>query len=82
MATRSRELVKIFCEALGIDPGVVRSFKIEADAKDAVLTATVVIYPAPLSREKIEGLLQIARGHNDQFNLVVEAAGAAGDDNG
>ena len=82
MAQNSRAVVNMFADVRGLDPGVVRSIRLRADAKDAVLTATVVIYPAPLSREKIEGLLQIARGHNDQFNLVVEAAGAAGDDNG
>lgn len=78
MATRSRELVKIFCEALGIDPGVVRSFKIEADAKDGIVVATVVIYPT-FSDTELEALATAALEHGDQFvvNLVRDGDGTA-----
>ena len=76
MATRSRELVKIFCEALGIDPGVVRSFKIEADAKDAIVVATVVICPT-FSDTELEALAQALIEHGDEFqvNLVRDGDG-------
>ena len=78
MATRSRELVKIFCEALGIDPGVVRSFKIEADAKDGIVVATVVIYPT-FSDTELEALAQALIEHGDEFqvNLVRDGDGTA-----
>jgi len=78
VATRSRELVKIFCEALGIDPGVVRSFKIEADAKDGIVVATVVIYPT-FSDTELEALATAALEHGDQFvvNLVRDGDGTA-----
>ena len=78
MATRSRELVKIFCEALGIDPGVVRSFKIEADAKDGIVVATVVIYPT-FSDTELEALATAALEHGDQFvvDLVKDDDGTA-----
>jgi len=76
VATRSRELAKIFCAALGIDPSVVRSFKLEADAKDGVVVATVVIYPT-LSDTEIEALAKAALEHGNQFliNLVGDESG-------
>lgn len=78
MATRSRELAKIFCEALGIDPGVVRSFKIEADAKDGIVVATVVIYPT-FSDTELEALAMAALEHGNQFvvDLVKDDDGTA-----
>ena len=78
MATRSRELVKIFCEALGIDPSVVRSFNLEADAKDGIVVATVVIYPT-FSDTELEALAQALIEHGDEFqvNLVRDGDGTA-----
>lgn len=78
MATRSRDLAKIFCEALGVDPGVVRSFKLEADAKDGIVVATVVIYPT-FSDKEIEALAKAALEHGSQFliNLVGDDDGTA-----
>ncbi len=76
MATRSLDLAKIFCAALGIDPGAVRSFKLEADAKDGIVVATVVIYPT-FSDTEIEALANAALEHGNQFliNLVGDESG-------
>ena len=78
MATRSRHLAKIFCAALGVDPGAVRSFKLEADAKDGIVVATVVIYPT-FSDTEIEALANAALEHGSQFliNLVRDGDGTA-----
>ena len=78
MATRSRELAKILCEALGIDPSVVRSFNLEADAKDGIVVATVVIYPT-FSDTELEALATAALEHGDQFvvDLVKDDDGTA-----
>jgi len=76
MATRSRNLGKVFCKALGVDPSVVRSFKIEADAKDAIVVATVVICPT-FSDTELEALAQALIEHGDEFqvNLVRDGDG-------
>ncbi len=76
MATRSRDLAKIFCAALGVDPGVVRSFRLEADAADGIVVATVVIYPT-FSDTEIEALANAALEHGNQFliNLVGDESG-------
>ena len=78
MATRSRHLAKIFCAALGVDPGAVRSFKLEADAKDAIVVATVVIWPT-FSDTELEALAQALIEHGDEFqvNLVRDGDGTA-----
>ena len=78
MATRSRHLAKIFCAALGVDPGAVRSFKLEADAKDAIVVATVVIGPT-FSDTELEALAQALIEHGDEFqvNLVRDGDGTA-----
>lgn len=71
MATQSRSLAKIFCTALGLDPGVVRSFRIDADAQNGIVIATVVMYPT-FSDTELEALAQAALEHGDQFRLNLE----------
>lgn len=71
MATPSRSLAKIFCTALGLDPGVVRSFRIDADAQNGIVIATVVMYPT-LSDMEMEALAQAALKHGDEFQLNME----------
>ncbi len=77
MATPSRSLAKIFCTALGLDPGVVRSFRIDADAQNGIVIATVVMYPT-FSDAELETLAQTALEHGDQFQLNLERDGDDG----
>jgi hypothetical protein len=64
MGKCSRDLVVAFAKAVGLEPSHVAKLTLEANAKNGILVATVVMYP-PMSQDDLDMLIS-AIGRNPQ----------------
>ena len=71
MAQRSRELVKAFAVAIGLDPKQVAKLTLEASAQDGFLIARVEMLPM-ISPEQEAEFFRALDANGKQFQVIIE----------
>ena len=73
MAQSSRVLVLEFARVCGLDPHRVRKLTLEADAKDGILVAHVVMYPE-ISTQDLASFVVEVEDAGDSMRLEIDDA--------